>query len=401
MNGLLRFVAVQFLLCAAIMPVHADRDVYLVGVPDYRWYAGCFGTGCGNLMGYWDRHGMRDFYTGPTADGVAPLDDQGPNVSIRSLWASKAGVDGRPTNQPGHIDDYWLFYNDFGGYSYESTAPDPYVTAGRPEHSPDCIGDFIGLSQKKWTNMANECDGNIDAYSFVYWNKNGNRRVNYTPPPTAGLPAADIQSGLRAWAKWRGYEADVFTQLADFNPETPAGAGFTYEDVKAEIDAGYPLLVFLQPANQTSRALSGMPRANPEIHGVIIYGYQEYPEFGAQLVYVHTSWGVGSELQGWTATPWLGIGLSVRGVIGFHPKPRVRKISREQTSITLEWDGPHSRLYDVLEGATDNVHRYQIQRSTTLAPNSWTDVGSTTTTLSSTFTDTAGSSAFYRVKLLD
>jgi hypothetical protein len=379
MNGLPRFVAAgQLLLCLAIMPVHADRDVYLLGVPDYRWYAGCFGTGCGNLMGYWDRHGMRDFYT----NGVAPLDDLGPNEGIRSLWASQ-----------GHIDDYWVFY--------ESTAPDPYITAGRPEHSPDCIGDFIGLSQKKWTNMANECDGNIDAYSFVYWNKNGARRMNYTPPTTAGLPAADIQSGLRAWAKWRGYEADVFTQWADFNPETPAGAGFTYEDVKAEIDAGYPLLVFLQPANQTSRALAGMPRANPEIHGVLIYGYQEYPEFGAPLVYVHTSWGTGSELQGWTATPWLGLSLSVRGVIGFHPKPRVRKITREQTSITLEWDGPHSRLYNVLEGTTDSVHRYQIQRSTTLAPNSWEDVGSPTTTLSLTFTDVAGSSAFYRVKLLD
>ena len=399
MNPFRRLSTVGLLLCAGIIPAHADRDVYLLGVPDYRWYAGCFGTGCGNLMGYWDRHGMRDFYTGPTADGYAPLDDLGANVGIRSLWATKAGVDGRPANRPGHIDDYWGFYND-SGYSYESTAPDPYVTAGRPEHSPDCIGDFIGLSQKKWTNMANECDGNIDAYSFVYWNKAGARRLNYTPPATAGLPAADIQSGLRAWAKWRGYEADVFTQLADFNPETPAAAGFTYDDVKAEIDAGYPLLVFLQPANQTSRALPGMARANPEIHGVIIFGYQDFPEFGAPLVYVHTSWGTGPELQGWTATPWLGLSLSVRGVIGFRPKPRVRNIARNQTSITLEWDGPHSRLYNVLDGTTENSHHYQIQRSTTLAPNSWTDLGSTTTSLTATFTD-AGPSAFYRVKLLD
>ena len=393
MNPLARLVTTVGLLCAAIMPTRADSDKYLLGVPDYQWHAGCFGTACGNLMGYWDRHGMSGFYTGPTGDGLAPLDDLGPNVGIRSMWASQAGVDRRPHNRPGHIDDYWD--------SYESTALDPYVTAGRPEHSPDCIGDFIGLSQRKWTNMANECDGNIDAYSFVYWDMKGVRRVNYTPPTNAG-PAVDIQSGLRAWAKWRGYDADVFTQLADFNPEAPGTNGFTYEAVKAEIDAGYPFMVFLQPTNEFSRALNGMPRANPSIHGVLVYGYQDFPEYGAPLVYIHTSWRSGPTFQGWTATPWLGIGLSVRGVIGFRPKPRVRSIQRDLEFITLEWEGPSSELFDVQAQTTTSVHRYQIQRSTTLLPNDWTDIGEPTTEFSSTFEDTPlGNSSFYRIKLLN
>jgi hypothetical protein len=243
--------------------------------------------------------------------------------------------------------------------------------------------------------MAGECDGNIDAYSFVYWESKGFRRTNYIPPAT------DIQSGLRAWTKSRGYDADVFTQLADFNPEKPSTNGFTYEDVKAEINAGYPLMVFLQPTNQTSRALSGMPRANPPIHGVLIYGYQDYPEFGAPLVYIHTSWGIGYAFQGWTSTPWLNLGLSVRGVIGFRPKPRVRSIQRDGNSITLQWDGPSSQLFDNLAQTTTPVHRYQVQRSTTLSPDSWTDIASSTTDLSSTFTDPGGNSVFYRVKLLD
>ena len=38
-------------------------------------------------------------------EASAPLDDFGAHVGIRSLWASKAGFDGRPPNQPGHIDD--------------------------------------------------------------------------------------------------------------------------------------------------------------------------------------------------------------------------------------------------------------------------------------------------------
>src|SRR5262245_40533096 len=177
--------ACTFLLCA--FPAWPGTNVMLTGVPDYSWDAGCFGTASGNLMGYWDRHGFPNLYTGPTAGGVAPLTTDGANQGIKSMWASRAGLDGRPADQPGHMDDYWV--------QYESTASDPYVTAGRPEHTPDCIGDFIGLSQNKWTNLNGECDGNIDAFSFVFWDQAGARRVNYTPDPQNGQPVPDIPSG--------------------------------------------------------------------------------------------------------------------------------------------------------------------------------------------------------------
>src|SRR5438552_18554802 len=94
--------------CLALRPLWGTESVMLTEVPDYLWYAGCFGTASGNLMGYWDRHGFPNFYTGPTAGGVAPLDSRGGNYGIRSMWASKAGEDGRPADQPGHIDDYWI-----------------------------------------------------------------------------------------------------------------------------------------------------------------------------------------------------------------------------------------------------------------------------------------------------
>src|SRR6059058_2252521 len=87
-------------------------NFYLREVPDYTWYGGCFGTASANLMGYWDRHGFADFYTGPTAGGVAPLDNCGTNYGIRSIATSKAGLDGRPMNKPGHIDDYWTSYDE-------------------------------------------------------------------------------------------------------------------------------------------------------------------------------------------------------------------------------------------------------------------------------------------------
>jgi hypothetical protein len=398
-------VLICSLVCAGATSLRADSNVYLLELPDYSWYAGCFGTATGNLMGYWDRHGLADFYTGPTAGGVAPTNNSGPNVGIRSLWASKAGFDGRPADKPGHIDDYWRRYASEGDYSYQDIAPDPYVTAGRPEHAPDCIGDFIGLSQRKWTNMNGECDGNIDAFSFVYWDTNGNRRVNYTPTNAAGEAVRDIQSGLREWTRFRGLDADVFTQLVDFNPRTPGGTGFTFEDLKREIDAGYPLMVFLQDYDEFYRVFTGMPRGNPEIHGMVVYGYQEFPEFGINYVRCRTSWGSGDNaIYAWAPNPWVqgpGVNLSVRGVIGYRPKPKVTRIERAGADVTISWQGPSSHVHDALAQTTTPVHRYIVEKSSALSGAPWTVVGSITTDLSSTFAAENAGTVFYRVKLLN
>lgn len=168
----------------------ADEFVHIVDVPDYTWHAGCFGSASGNLMGFWDRNGFPNFYTGPTAGGVAPLNSYGDNIGIRALWTSRAGFDGRPDDKPGHAEDYWEILDG----SFESTAMDPYVTEGRAEHEADCIADFIGASQNKWADLNGECSGNIDGHAFNFWDRDGGRRVNFTPPDLAGKAVRDIQS---------------------------------------------------------------------------------------------------------------------------------------------------------------------------------------------------------------
>jgi hypothetical protein len=370
--------------------VRAEENVYLTGVPDYRWHGGCYGTCTGNLIGYWDRHGFPDFYTGPTADGVAPLNDYGANQGIYSLWTSKAGRDGRPADQPGHEDDYYI--------DYQSTADDPCVTAGRPEHEPDCIGDFIGLNQKKWSNMGGECDGNIDGYSFVYWNRKGFRENNFQPSENAGLPAIDVQSGLRAWAAHQGYHADTFTQLAEFNPEVTAPAtGFTYDDVKAEIDAGYPLIAHLQRKDNFHRALGDMERANPEIHAVLIYGY--YVTGDKQYARIRTSWGTGDNvLAEWRDTAWLGLSMQVRGVVGFHPRPQIISSERNGNQLTLRWIGPDAEVYDQTTGARHRAHWYVVERASILAPDQFEAVSDPTTDREWTGTDCCPGNVFYRIK---
>lgn len=401
----------SLLLGLAAPAAFGDEEVYITNVPDYRWYAGCYGTANGNLFGFWDRNGLPDFYTGPTAGGVAPLNDLGENVGIRSMWASKAGLDGRPADMPGHIDDYWAYYNTDSSYSYESTDEDPYVKMQREEHAWDCIGDFIGLSQKKWTNMNGECDGNIDAFSFVYWDESGERRLNYTPPSDAGQPAVDIQSGLRAWSEYRGYSADVMTQLTSFNPETPPGRGFTFEDVKAEINAGYPLMVFLQPTNSDSRTLSNpvpMPQANPDIHAMLIYGYHDIPDplDPLQEVRCRTSWRSGDTyFRDWNHWAWFvsprQVTFNVRGVISYRPKPKIVDVERGDGTLTFTWHGPSAQLYDVLQGETRNLHHYVIEHSPTLHPPNFSEVTAPTTEMTATVDDCCEGAGFYRVKLLE
>lgn len=389
------FLLALTILAQAVVSSQAQTHKYLTEVPDYEWHAGCFGTASGNLAGFWDRHGMTNFYAGPTGGGMAPLRTTG---GIRALWASEAGVDGRPSNQPGHMNDYWV--------SYESTAADPYVTAGRAEHTPDCIGDFIGLSQKKWANMAGECDGNIDAFSFVFWDKTGNKRVNYSHT-NANKYIPDIQSGLRAWAKYRGYEVDTFTQLPSFSPEkTSPGGGFTYADMKAEIDAGYPVLLFLQPTNENSRVIGSMLRANPDIHGIMVYGYYESPGEGLPFgIQIRTSWASGDGYIESFSASQIGFlanagypDYRIRGVIGFRPKPKIVKFTRDSGNVTLDWDGPSSQVTDFFAGTTTTVHRYQVQRKTSLNDLKWTSVGDITTDRTATVPDVG--QAFYRISLV-
>lgn len=393
MADILRLRNVLFAL-GSIPYVFAAENVMLTDVPDYAWHAGCFGTATGNLMGYWDRHGLPDMYTGPTAGGIAPLNSFGANSGIQSLWASQTGLDGRPPSKLGHIDDYWQYFD--GATSFESTAPDPYFVAARPEHAPDCLGDFIGQSQRKFQDLDGECTGNIDGYAFNFWDKSGERRTNYQPAIN-GLPVRDIQSGLRAWSEYRGYAADVFSQLSDFNSTIPSGKGFTFEDLKAEINAGYPVLLFLQDFANYSRPLPGLDRANPSVHMMLAYGYIE--DGDSRAVRYRTSWASGDfSFNSWDASKWEA-NLQMRGVISFRPQPRITKITRSGNRVQLEWHGPNSVLYDDLSGSSQSVHQYVIERADSLTNGAFVPITDPAVGLQGSVVEPSSERAFYRVRL--
>jgi hypothetical protein len=397
----LKSVAIASILCSVQGAALAFEDVIIRDVPDYTWYAGCFGTASGNLMGFWDRNGFPNMYDGPANGGVAPLDSIGANAGIRSLWANKAGFDGRPQNMPGHLDDYWEYFEDETRYSYESSATDPYELAGRQEHQPDCVGDFIGASQNKWQNLDGECSGNIDAFSFNFWDKSGARRKNFIPPEDAGgKRIRDIQSGWIEWSKSRGYQADTFSQLVEFNPEIPPGTGFSFEDLKAEIDAGYPVMIFLQNPGEYSRAFPGMELGgNPEVHGMLAYGYL-ISDSGAKVVRYRTSWGDGDQrLALWSSGYWEAQ-LAVRGMIGYHPLPKITEVSREGNSLRVKWAGPSATLVDRTTGQTWPAHRYVLERSSTLDAGAFQSAGEPVAGNETLIPASSTSTEFYRVKLI-
>lgn len=388
-------LATAGLVLLATAPGLALENVYLTGVPDYEWHAGCFGTASGNLIGYWDRHGFPDFYTGPTANGVAPLDSFRPHQGILALWASQAGLDGRPADLPGHYDDYYV--------DYEHTGPDPYAVAGRTEHAPDCLGDYIGLSQRKWADLAGECAGNIDGYSFNFFDRDGARRDNHTPTVEGGQPVPDIQSGLRAFTQSRGYQSDTFSQLADFNPDKPAGRGFTFPELRAEIDAGYPVLLFLQAFGEFSRPLSDSARVNPIIHAMLAYGYV-IDDDGTAYVRYRTSWASGdTQFSAWNEANWTpdqSLNLPLRGVIGFRPRPKLVEIKRSSGGLQLRWHGPQSVLRDDGADLEQPVHRFLVEQADRLDPSAWEPAAEPVTGLSVTLPSCCEGTRFFRVRLL-
>jgi hypothetical protein len=257
------------------------------------------------------------------------------------------------------------------------------------------------LSQNKWTGLNQECDGNIDAFSFVFWDHSGEKRVDYAPASAEGRVVADIPSGLRAWTAFRGYESEVFSQLTEFNPTIPAGKGFTFEELAAEIDAGYPVLLYLQKFDQLSRSLPGMPQANPEMHGMLAHGYY-IADSGDRFVRYKTSWGSSGDntLSKWGPGAWQAQ-LPVRGVIGFHPRPQLTRIAATNGVVNLEWDGPSATLSNLVDRSTIPVHWYVVERASTLDPANFAPVSEPTVERAAMLTNCCTDvNAFYRLRLL-
>lgn len=233
-------------------------------VPAMTWVFGCSATSAAMMFGHYDNTVFPDMYTGPTNGGIFPMTNATwGTVYINGEWralcplsATRLGLDGRATR--GHVDDYWI--------EYGSTSPDPFIGNWTEHTYGDCTGDYMGTNQFELGNS----DGGTTFWSYT----DGRPLYNYIPSS-----GRDGCHGMRLFAESRGYTVDTnFSQyIYGYGGNTQ---GFTFEDYKAEIDAGRPVII----------QVAG--------HSMLGFGYND----SGSTVYLHDTWDYSDHLMTWGGT---------------------------------------------------------------------------------------------------
>ena len=217
-------------------PVLGGAASTLTSVPAFYWTYGCSATSAGMLAGYYDQpeRGYTNMYAGPTNGGVCPLNNSiwgttvYPNVTCGEcpLVATHQGKDGLAVK--GHVDDFW---SDYG------SSADPYWGAWAQHTYANCTADYMGTNEyHNWHNT----DGST---MFVFWTNNS-PTYDYTASETGSPALRDGCHGLKLFFESRGYTvtSNYNQRIYGYNNIT---AGFTYDDFKAQINAGRPVLIQL------------------------------------------------------------------------------------------------------------------------------------------------------------
>ena len=228
----------------------------LPNVPAFDWSYGCSPTAAAMMMGYYDNNGYPNMYTGPANGGVCPLNNFVWGYGECPLSATHQGFDGR--SEDGHVDDYWILAGSGG--------PDPYVSNGWAQQTwGNCTADFMGTNQDKF--------GLRDGGTWFWYNRNGAPLYDYY----AGT-GQDGCYGLRRFVESRGYIVlENFNQyIYGYQGKTK---GFTFENYRAEIDAGRPVII----------QVTG--------HSMLGFGYNN--NAGQQIIYIHDTWDHSDHTMQW------------------------------------------------------------------------------------------------------
>ncbi len=236
-----------------------ESSILIPDVPAYEWSFGCTATSAAMIAGYYDRNGFQNIYSGPTNNGVMPLDNSvwgsiTINGEIRKqcpLSVSRNGLDGRTSR--GHVDDYWIQTGNAG--------PDPFIINSWPEHVfGDCLGDYMRTNQSSFNNS----DGATILYSYV----NG--------LPYSSQNDTDGTYGMKLFFEARSYSVvEYYNQLIyGYNGNQ---LGFTFNQFKQEIDNGNPVLIHV------------------EGHSMLGYGYDNI----SNTIYLHDTWDYENHTMTW------------------------------------------------------------------------------------------------------
>ena len=209
---------------------HIVAGLVTLTVPAYNWSFGCTATSAAMISAYYDRTDYPDMYTGPTNGGVMPMnnsvwpdweDSYGDMRHQCPLSATHNGLDGRLVN--GHVDDYWWGYGD--------SNDDPFIGNWTEHTYGDCTGDYMKTNQSTYDNS----DGSTTLWYYT----------DGSPTYCSDLISSGIDNdggcGHKDFYESRGYTVtETYNQYIDTQGLT---YGFTYDQYKAEIDAGRPVMI--------------------------------------------------------------------------------------------------------------------------------------------------------------
>ena len=264
--------------------------INILTVPAFNWVFGCSAVSAAMIAGYYDQTVFPNMYTGPTNGGIMPMNNSSwptwsdgfatyPNCP---LVASKNGVDGRATR--GSIDDYWVKYN--------SAAHDPYITNSWTQHTwGDAIGDYMKTSQS--------AIGNVDG-STMFYTWSGSGPSSAAPLTCDDMVTYDIHTQDGTYGRKLFYEARGYTVTDCYNQKTDntIAGGFSFAQLKAEIDAGRPVML------------------NLEGHTVVAVGYDD----SSNQVYIHDTWDYVNHTMTWGGS-YSGMALQSVSIVNLYTSP--------------------------------------------------------------------------------
>ena len=91
--------------------------------------------------------------------------------------------------------------------------------------------------------------------------------------------------------------------------------------------------------------------------------------------------------------------LPLRGVIGYHPRPKILRFEKNQDQVSLEWHGPASELANATDNSTHKLHLYHIERASSLIQPDWTSITDPSHDHQVSFREPSNGAVFYRVVL--
>ena len=215
------------------------------GVPELEYMHGCTATVIGMIFGYYDRNGYKGYDFSNLIDGKAELDARGLDGNIHDMDAFDTNLGSAVASEE--------FVARFVGttpakefqYSFTQSGSNLYLNTS----AWNCIADYIGTGQY-WRH-------NTDNFTSHYYDTLADIK-NYTftleisdssTGKTVDVPAkyVDLLYGLDLYVTSRGYSLDEDKTLTSYvDTYEDKNGTFTFEDYKAEIDAGRCVIISIE-----------------------------------------------------------------------------------------------------------------------------------------------------------